>query len=250
MNITITGGAGTLGKAFVKLLYKDHKVTVIDNNEWALAQLIDEYDIETHLMDFGDYKFSKLPCEVIIHCGAYKHINLGEENISSFIKNNIIKTEHLFEEAQFGNADILFISTDKAVEPNSAYGHTKALGELLTKEYNGTVARLPNILSSTGSVIPVWESQIAEGRPITITDERMMRYVIEDFDAVNRVWHSYLAGDKLIVPECEERRVLDILGDVLKRHGYDKASDYEPGLEIIGMRPGERLREKLKWDKE
>lgn len=250
MNIIITGAAGTLGTAFVKLLHKEYKVTAIDNNEWALAQLADKYDIETHLMDFGDYSYPKLPCDTIIHCAAYKHVNLGEENVDAFIENNINKTRKLFKEAQFGGADILFISTDKAVEPSSLYGYTKAIGEHLAKEYDGHVARCGNFLSSTGSVIPVWENQITEGRPITITDERMMRYVIEDYDAVNRIWHSFLAGDRLIIPKCEERRVLDILGDVLKKHGYEHAGDYEPGVSIIGMRPGERLREKLRWDNE
>ena len=249
MNIILTGGAGTIGKAFVNLLHKDHKITVIDNNEWSLAQLQDEFNIETHLMDFGDYTFSELPCEVVIHCAAYKHVNLGEENVSAFIDNNVNKTRKLFKEAQFGGADILFISTDKAVEPSSLYGYTKAIGEKLTETYNGTVARLPNILSSTGSVIPVWEQQIEEDRPITITDDHMMRYVIEDYDAVNQVWHSYLAGDKLIIPTCEERRLLDILGDVLERHGTS-AEGYTAGIDVIGMRPGERLREKLKWKEE
>lgn len=245
MNILITGGGGSLGQAFARRLYKTNKVTLIDNNEWSLAQC--DLPVEKLLMDFSEWKFGEHPTDVVIHCAAYKHVNLGEENCEAFIENNITKTLALFKEAYKYNVDILFISTDKAVEPISLYGTTKFIGEYLCKSFNGAVARLGNILSSSGSVIPLWEKQIAEKKPITITDERMVRYVIEDYEAVDQIWDQFKAGKKLIIPQCKEVRMLDMLTDVLERHGL-AISDVT--VDIVGLRKGEKLREKLKWENE
>jgi len=249
--VLITGGAGSLGKAFCRLLHKDYNVVVIDNSEWAVAELQKEMpDVEAYLMDFEDWTFQEIPCEYIIHLAAYKHINLGEVSHKTFIENNINKTVKLFDEAFKYSVDVLFMSTDKAVEPISVYGYTKAIGEELAKGYGFAVARCGNILSSSGSVIPTWEKAIEEEKPIPITDERMVRWIIEDFDAVNQIWDMFKGGSKLIIPKCAEVRILDLLANVLKRHGYAQASDYKPGIYITGIREKEKLEEKLTWDNE
>ena len=245
MNIIITGGGGSLGQAFARRLYKTHKVTLLDNNEWSLAQCT--LPVEKLLMDFSDWIFGEHPADVIIHCAAYKHVNLGEENVQAFIDNNITKTSNLFSEAYKYNTDILFISTDKAVEPISLYGVSKYVGECLCRSYDGAVVRLGNILSSSGSVIPLWEKQIEEKKPITITDERMVRYVIEDYEAVDQIWDQFKAGKKLIIPQCKEVRMLDMLTDVLKRHDL---TIKDVKVNIVGIRPGEKIREKLRWEEE
>jgi len=242
MNVIIFGGGGSLGQAFARRLYKEHKVTLLDNNEWSLAKCT--LPVEKLLMDMEDWKFDQHPCDVVILCSAFKHVDLGESNVSSFVKNNIYKTEKVMKEAYKYNADILFISTDKAVEPISLYGFTKAIGEKLCQEYEGTVVRLGNILSSSGSVIPLWEKQIDEGLPVTITDERMVRYVIEDFEAVDQIWDMYKSGKKLIIPQCREVRLLCLLTDVLRKKGL---TIDDVSVHIIGLRPGEKLREKLEW---
>ena len=246
--IIITGGAGSLGKAFVKLLMNSNEVIVIDNNEWALAEL--DLPVEKYLMDFSDWKFDEIPCDVILHLAAYKHINLGEDNVNTFVENNINKTQKLFEEAYKFDVDVLFMSTDKAVEPISVYGYTKAIGESLAKEYDFAIARCGNILSSSGSVIPTWEKAIEDKQPIPITDERMTRYFIEDFDAANQIWDMFKAGKKLIIPKCEKIRLLDLLKMVLNRHGYETPADYEPGIHVTGIRGKEKLEERLVWEGE
>jgi FlaA1/EpsC-like NDP-sugar epimerase len=247
--VLITGGAGSLGRAFVKLLHASHELIVIDSNEWALAELQKEFpDVECYLIDFKDWKFDEIPVDYLLHLAAYKHINLGETNVASFIENNIVKTRKLFEEAFKYNVDTLFMSTDKAVEPVSTYGYTKAIGESMARDYDFAIARCGNILSSSGSVIPTWENAIKNKQPIPITDERMVRYFIEDYVAATQIWDMFKSGEKLIIPKCDEIRLLDLLAMVLKRHGYEKASDYEPGIQVTGVRGREKLKEKLDWD--
>lgn len=244
--VLITGGAGSLGRAFCRLLHNSANVVVIDNSEWAVAELKKAMpDVEVYLMDFADWKFSEIPCEYLIHLAAYKHINLGETSHKTFIENNINKTIKLFDEAFKYNIDLLFMSTDKAVEPISVYGYTKALGEELAKGYGFAVARCGNILASNGSVIPTWEECIRNEKPIPITDERMTRWVIEDYDAVNQIWDMFKSGEKLIIPKCNEVRLLDLLTMVLKRHDKTIA---DVTVEVTGIRNKEKLAEKLRWE--
>jgi FlaA1/EpsC-like NDP-sugar epimerase len=246
--VLITGGAGSLGKAFIRLLHKDYKVIVIDNSEWAIAEIQKEFpDVETHLMDFADWKFDRVPTDFILHLAAYKHINLGEVNHESFMENNVYKTERLFNEAYKYNVNLMFMSTDKAVEPNSFYGYTKAMGEDLALDHDFAIARCGNILASSGSVIPVWEKCIEEGTPIPITDERMTRWFIEDYDAAAQIWDMFMSGEQLIIPKCKEIRILDLLKMVLERHG--KTID-DVTVAVTGTRGAEKLSEKLKWDNE
>lgn len=245
MNILITGIAGSLGKAFTVLL-QDENLIGVDNNEWAVAEFQKEFPhVKVLLEDFSEWKFDQHPVDLVIHCAAYKHLPLGEENPNSFIDNNIIKTRKLFAEAYKNNADILFISTDKAVEPCNLYGYTKAIGEKLCSYYNGHIARCGNFLSSSGSVIPVWEKCILEGKPLPVTDLKMKRYVIDMDEAVLQIFNQYLIGEKLIIPKCEEITLKDLVEKVLKKHNL---KDYP--LELIGARKGEKMKEKLRWEQE
>lgn len=251
MRILITGGAGSLGRAFVRLLEPDHDVVVVDSSEWALAEIRSMYtDVECSLADFADYPITGFE-DVIIHCAAHKHVNLGEENASAFVENNLTKTIRLYDKMQGSIGRVLYISTDKSVEPISVYGATKMIAEHLTWEIGGQVARLGNILSSTGSVIPLWEKAISEKRPIPITDPEMVRYVLDAQSMAILTWEGFLQGKKLIIPDMGEPvRILDMMATVLKKHGYKRPGDYTPGVTIIGMRPGEKKSEKLIWDHE
>jgi FlaA1/EpsC-like NDP-sugar epimerase len=237
--VLITGGAGSLGQCFVNLLKKDYHVISVDSNEWAVASN------GGVLGDFVDYDLSGI--DYVIHCAAYKHVDLGENNPDAFIENNVIKTMKFFKKLSQLGIRFVFISTDKAVEPINLYGFTKAIGEKLALFYGGSVARLGNIIASSGSVIPLWEKAIENKEPIPITDENMIRFFIEGPDAANQIWHEFLNDERVIIPICTKKRLLDILAEVLKKHGYDKASDYEPGIVEIGIRPGEKLEEKLEW---
>lgn len=245
MTILITGIAGSLGRAFLRYLSEDNQIIGYDNNEWGIAELRKEYPkVELHLEDFSEWKFDQDPCDVVIHCAAYKHLPLGEENPNAFIDNNILKTRKLFAEAYKNSADIIFISSDKAVQPCNLYGYTKAIGEYLTKEYGGSIARCGNFLNSSGSVIPVWEKALAENKPLPVTDLDMKRFVIDIDDAAQQIWQGYAAGQKLIIPECPEVTLVGLVRTLLELH--DMPKNYP--LEIIGIREGEKMAEKLRWE--
>lgn len=246
MTILITGCAGTLGRAFTKYLQKEHEIIGIDNSEIGLVEYKADFpNVTVKLEDFDEWKFDQDPVDLVIHCAAYKHVSLGEENVNAFIDNNIIKTRRLFAEAYKAGADILFISTDKAVEPINLYGYTKAIGEYLCKTYDGYLARSGNLLNSTGSVIPLWEKALSEGKPLPITDIRMKRFVVEADEAVRQIWEGYQAGQRLILVDCEERGIGEILDEVLEKHGLEKTELIE-----IGIQPGEKIQEKMRWSHE
>lgn len=240
--------AGSLGKAFVRYLKDAHELIGYDNSEWAVAEFKQEFpDVDIRLGDFTNWNIKKDPVKGIIHTAAYKHVNLGEVNVDAFIDNNINKTRELFCEATMLGTSIVFISTDKAVEPISLYGYTKAIGEYITNQYGGTVVRCGNFISSSGSVIPTWEKAIAEGKPIPITHLDMKRFVIDVDDAAKQIWDGLLKGEKLIIPKCKEVGIMELLKEVLKKH---KLTEEDVSVDFIGIRDGEKLQEKLMWDKE
>lgn len=242
MNILITGAFGTLGSEFVKqLLDRGDTVTGIDNNEWAVASYPDRDGLTKVL---GDFDTIWGPYDLLIHCAAYKHVDLIENNRLAGSENNVEKTRRLYNHIA---APILFISTDKAVEPSSYYGATKQEGEALTKNFNGVIARMGNIMGSSGSVIPKWERAIVDNVPLTITDWGMTRYMQPVDNLVEKILALYphAKPGEVIIPEMGPPLSLkDVVYSVLDRHSLPH--DY-PTVSV-GMRPGEKLHEKLLWD--
>ncbi len=243
MRVFITGITGTLGRAFVERLYNDYTISGVDHNEERVAALRQEYPlVDVYIGDFGDEIFNDRP-DVLIHLAAYKHIDLCEARPSACISNNIIKTFNLFQNARRSGVDILFMSTDKAVEPCSVYGYSKAIMESMVQELGGAFARSGNILASNGSVLTTWERAIQEGRPLTITHPEMRRFFITPENLASRVWKAYLEGERVIIPEMDhDVTLLELADQTLCKFG--KSVDTYP-IEYIGMRPGEKLVEKL-----
>lgn len=203
------------------------------------------------LDDFANIADEYLKDAVIIHCAAYKHIDLCERNKMSCWENNCRNTKNLLQRAIFNKAkDFVFISTDKAVEPASYYGKSKkAIEELIILNKIGKVVRFGNISASNGSVIPLWEKQISEGKPLTITDLKMKRYFITAPKAVSKILKivEVMEQGQIAIPEMDKPITLKQLRDkVLSMHGVNK--DYP--CKEIGMRPGEKMCEKLVNDDE
>jgi len=245
MKILITGAAGTLGTELCKqLLDRGDSVVAVDNCEWAVAQLFDHPNMTKVLGCFGDMTGKY---DLIIAAAAYKHIDLIEKNQQAGFWNNVMLLEKLYNQVK---GQILFISTDKAVEPSSYYGKTKKIGEKLTFERNGIVARLGNIMASSGSVIPKWEKCIEEGKPLPITDPDMTRYMIPVEDAVKKILALLpkAKAGQVIIPEMgQPLKLEDIANKVLSEHDEDWTTYPK---EIIGLRPGEKMHEKLHYDYE
>lgn len=247
--ILITGAGGTLGRAFIKRLrLRGFTLVGVDNSEWATAENCKLFpEIENRLGDFSETDLKGV--DTIIHCAAYKHVDLGEKNPESFLRNNVYNFMDFI--LRLKKQKLLFISTDKAVNPISFYGVTKLTGETLTESIGGSIARLGNILGSNGSVIPIWEENIAKKEPITVTNFEMTRYVIEADDAVEQIWAQFLKDKKLIIPDMGKPiTLMELLEKVLAKHSYNSLTEYKPGFDIIGLRPGEKMHEKLKWDHE
>lgn len=242
MNL-ITGGAGTIGKEFAKqLLEKGKEVLVVDNNEWAVAQMLEHPNLKVKLMDFRDIVGH---FDLVIHCAAYKHVDIIENNQDTALLNNVLKTQELYKNIYFKK--LLFISTDKAVEPSSYYGITKKEGEEITKRYGGIIARLGNVMSSNGSVIPKWERCIDDGVPLPITDINMTRYMIPVDEAVDKILNllPHARDGQIIIPSMGKPiNILDMAKELCKKRNVDF------NYEVIGIRPGEKLNEKLKWNQE
>lgn len=250
MRVFITGVGGTIGRAFVELLHKDYHVVGVDRNETNVAWLKRNYpDIEVSCGDFGDVTFIEDGVDILIHLAAMKHIDLCEANPNECVSNNVVKTYKLFRNAYENGVKILFMSTDKAVEPNSAYGFSKALGEAMAWEYGGAFVRSGNVVASSGSVLNIWDEAIEKGESIKITHRNMKRYFINVESLVNQAWAQYSAGVKTIIPKMDRNVfLLELAEEKLNKYGYT-IDNYPGGIEYIGLRLGEKIEEKLEWPK-
>lgn len=250
MIILITGVTGTVGEAFVRLLGADNIIYGIDHNEERLAALrLEHPNARLFLGEFDEFNFSIANIDLVIHLAAFKHIDLCETNVNACVVNNVIRTHNLFKVAKSTGADILFMSTDKAVEPNSMYGFSKALGEGMAREYGGAFARSGNVVASNGSVFTIWDNAIRNQQPLKITHKDMKRMFISPDALVEQTWQLYREGQKEIIPKMDEdTKLVDLAARKLAEHGYT-LDNYPGGVEFIGLRPGEKLEERLTWER-
>lgn len=252
MKILITGITGTIGTAFTELLLEEGVGIIlgVDRDESKVSAFQKKYpEVEVSAGDFNDYNFTAKGINLVIHLAAMKHIDICETDVNACVMNNVVKTYNLFRKATAVDAQILFMSTDKAVEPTSMYGFSKALGEGMARELGGAYVRSGNVIASNGSVLSVWDDAIKKGLPIKITHPDMKRFFIYADSLVKQVWDLYCKGKVAIIPEMDrEVTLLELAEEKLAKHGYSIDS-YPGGIEIMGLRPGEKMREKLKWDK-
>jgi UDP-N-acetylglucosamine 4,6-dehydratase/5-epimerase len=247
--ILITGAAGTWGREFTKqLLEKGHGVIALDRDEKSIAEYRRMFpEVKVLMQDYVNVDFSDVSVDLLIHLAAYKHIDLCEHNIAETIENNIDKTITLYKNAREYDVEILYVSTDKAVEPVSVYGMSKAISERLTWEFGGSVIRSGNIIGSNGSVTEIWREAVKNNKPLNVTDLGMKRYFITAPEAVELAWKGYLTGKRLIlVTKGGQVELSEIINKILGEFGHTIGS-YEPGINITGMRPGERLVDEISW---
>jgi FlaA1/EpsC-like NDP-sugar epimerase len=195
--------------------------------------------------------------DFVFHAAAHKHVGLMESNVAACIKNNVFGTRCLADIAlEFQVAKFVLISTDKAVNPTSVMGVTKHLAEryvhALAHESGSAfmVVRFGNVLGSNGSVVPLFQQQIRRGGPITVTDERMMRYFMTIPEAAQLVLQAAAmgGGGEIFVLEMGEAiPVVDLARDLVRLSGLP-----HDAIEIrfVGARPGEKLYEELYFSDE
>ncbi len=269
--ILLTGAAGTVGKEIVKQLvfFEPAELRLMDNNETEMFFLMEEYGNKNVFCFLGDIrdrdKLEKLSkdIDIIIHSAAFKHVYLSEYNPFDVVQTNIIGVENVIRAATACNVkQVLFTSSDKAVNPTNVMGTSKLMGERLITAANAvrtdsktilSSTRFGNVLGSRGSVVPLFMKQIRNGGPVTITDRRMTRFVMTIEEAARLVLKSVLIarGGEVFVTKMPVLRIPDLAEVMIKllapKYGY-KPSDIKTNE--IGVKAGEKLYEELMTDQE
>lgn len=254
-NIAILGGTGTLGKAIVKELalnHKPRKVLIYSRDEIKQLEMIEEFDdpkysfLEFKLGDVRD--FDRLEevlkgCEYVIHAAAIKHVVMAENNPDECHKTNVLGTKNVIDAClnQYVNRAIL-ISTDKAINPIGVYGQSKREAELYWNKANHAkkcefnIVRMGNIEGSRGSVFEAFERQRKTG-VLKVTHPEATRFVISKEDAAKFVISSLSENNiqDVFIPKMRSFKVIDLA----------KKMAPECRIEIIGLRPGDKLHEEL-----
>ena len=270
--ILITGGTGSIGSELVKKLleYNPKVIRIFSNDENAqfdLEQELKEYDNLRFLVgDVRDKERLKRATEdvdIVFHAAALKHVPSCEYNPFEAIRTNVIGTQNLLDVAMDEEVEkVITISTDKAVNPVNVMGATKLLAERLTiaaNYYKGlrktvfSCVRFGNVLGSRGSVVQLFEKQIQNGEPLTVTDPDMMRFVMSMDRAIELVLKAVqmAKGEEIFVFKMPALRV-GILAEVMiqkmaPKYGYDPR---DIKVEIVGKRKGEKLYEELMTEDE
>jgi FlaA1/EpsC-like NDP-sugar epimerase len=263
--ILVTGAGGCIGSALARAIAsaKPRFLVLLDHSEENLYQIqikIEErYSGVPQAAILGDILdrdllqevFENHRPDIVYHAAAYKHVPLMEENPLAVIRNNVMGTQSLAQvAAEFGVARLLMISTDKAVNPRSAMGVSKRIAEQLLQRMNSpktrmSAVRFGNVFGSTGSVVPRFVEQIAEGGPVTVTHPEASRYFITLPEAVEIVLAAVSNSESgVFVPKLGEQM---LIVELAKRMIADarKTSGREIPLEFVGLRPGEKLKEQL-----
>jgi FlaA1/EpsC-like NDP-sugar epimerase len=278
--VLVTGAGGSIGSELCRQIARvePHKIVLVDHAEDNLFQIQRELQDERHvpstMLDavLADCKeeermrevFTEHRPTVVFHAAAYKHVGLMESNPVEAVRNNALATRVVAHVAgQLATRRFVLVSTDKAVEPATVMGASKALAEFALEgaaarwvdtRYNAV--RFGNVLGSSGSVVPIFRRQIARGGPVTVTDERMTRYFMTIPEAVQLIIRSGSLGDPnpthppratraevFVLDMGEPVRIVELARAMIELSGLDPDRDIE--IEIVGARGGEKLHEQL-----
>jgi FlaA1/EpsC-like NDP-sugar epimerase len=272
--VLITGAAGSIGSEIVRqvLIYNPKKVIILDQAETPLHHL----NLETEMLptnskikiivadirnkDAMDKVFRLYKPQVVFHAAAYKHVPLMEENPSQAILTNIGGTKNLADLAcLYKVKKFVMISTDKAVNPSNVMGASKRISEKYVQslqlkvqnvgEKNTTkfiTTRFGNVLGSNGSVVPLFTKQIEQGGPVTITHPDIIRYFMTIPEACQLVLEAGAmgkGGEIYIFDMGKPVKIIDLARKMIKLAGY--IPEKEIKIQIVGLRPGEKLYEEL-----
>ena len=279
-NILVTGGGGSIGSELCVQIIKQNpkKIYILEISELNLFNIVNKLKnlkiknstiVKSKLGDCNDLNFLKNSffnekIDEIYHAAAYKHVEYGEKNSYSMIKNNIFGTKTIINWAISKKVkNFVFISSDKAVNPKSILGYTKKYGEKLIKYYhninksksktNFTIVRFGNVIGSSGSVIPIFLDQVANKLPLTVTNKKVKRYFMSISEAVQLVINSsYLnkTGVKIYALDMGNQiNIFQIAKRIIRLSGFTikdrKNINGDIGIKIIGLKKGEKMSEEL-----
>jgi len=275
--VMVTGAGGTIGRELARQIarFKPASLLLLDANEFNL------YEVDLEIREsFPALKREALLCsirqrpqlmqvfdqhrpELVFHAAALKHVPLVEAHPSAGVQTNVIGTQNVVDAAsRFGALAMVQVSTDKAVNPVGFMGVTKRLGELYCQAVDLAEADRPqaarfmtvrfgNVLGSSGSLIPLFQRQLSNGGPLTVTHPEIERFFMTVHEAVQLVLHAAARGLEkgaqrgrvFVLDMGEPIRVMDIAKRMIRLAGLEPGDDIQ--IDIVGLRPGEKLFEEL-----
>lgn len=242
--VVVTGGAGTIGSAIVRALGEKSVVIPLDQDEYGLFTQFGEQKI-IHVADVRELSqlrraFIKFEPHLVFHCAAYKHVPILEAQVDQAISNNIMGTMNIVQCCQEFDAKLVNVSTDKAVSPKSVMGRTKRLAEDIVRHANFSNVRFGNVLNSRGSLLETWREQVAQGLPITLTDQRCTRYFMTVEEAAYLLIQAgALTRGTYVLEMGSPVKISDLAAKFLE-HEYPNGK-----VELVGLRRGEKFVEQL-----
>lgn len=271
--VLVTGGGGSIGSELCRQIAHAHPKQLIifdiyENNAYDIQQELKrtcpDLDMVTLIGSVRNTNrvnqiMRSYRPDIVFHAAAHKHVPLMEESPNEAIKNNVMGTyKTAISAARNGVKKFVLISSDKAVNPTNIMGASKRLCEMvvqmMNRQYESTdfvAVRFGNVLGSNGSVIHLFNKQILEGGPVTVTDKNIIRYFMTIPEAVSLVLQAayYAEGGEIFVLDMGEPvRIDDMARNLIRLSGY--TPDVDIMVEYIGLRPGEKLFEELLMDEE
>ncbi|MEO7622757.1 MAG: nucleoside-diphosphate sugar epimerase/dehydratase, partial [Gallionella sp.] len=270
--VMVTGAGGSIGSEMCRQVarFAPARLVLFELSEFALYTIGQELEQTFPGLSFvclvGDVRDAARVDEimqgylpsVLFHAAAYKHVPLMEQhNAWQAIRNNVLGTWTVARAAQrWGIAKFVMISTDKAINPTNVMGASKRLAEMVCQALQPSgdtrfvMVRFGNVLGSTGSVIPKFRAQIAQGGPITVTHPEITRYFMSIPEAAQLVLQAGLmgqGGEIFVLEMGEPVKITDLAKDLIRLSGF---TEEEIRIEFTGLRPGEKLYEELLADNE
>lgn len=271
--VLVTGGGGSIGSELCRQIakFKPKKLILIDiyeNTTYEVQnELEDKYpdlDLEVLIASIRDEErmssiFRRYAPDMVFHAAAHKHVPLMEVSPNEAIKNNCLGTLNVAKLAdEYGAEKFTLISTDKAVRPTNIMGATKRICEMIIQSYAKKSAhtqyaavRFGNVLGSNGSVIPLFLKQIDEGGPVTVTHKEITRFFMTIPEAVSLVLQASLfatGGEIFVLDMGKPVKIYELAENLIRMKGYKPNQDIM--IEIVGLRPGEKLYEEILMDEE
>lgn len=270
--VLVTGGGGSIGSELCRQVASQQpgRLIIFDHGEFNIYTIDHELrtsfpnlQLETILGDVKDrdrldWVFSVFGPEVIFHAAAYKHVPMVEENPAEGVQNNVYGTQCVADAADsYGAGRFVLVSTDKAVNPANVMGATKRAAELYCQNLNRRsetcfiTTRFGNVLGSTGSVVPLFQRQIAAGGPVTVTHPEITRYFMTIPESVSLILQAGAmgqGGEIFVLDMGEPVLIKDLAEQMIRLSGMEPGKDIE--IVYSGLRPGEKLYEELLHESE